>query len=118
MLQAAPSPSGVETLRTLPTLPSDPVASRLIEAAYLYTQARYCIVDWVQIHAWHRQREQICYATGDDDLESQIGMLFYQIQGDSLLKPVGAYFIWIVYAIGARFSVNHEHSSTVSTIVV
>ncbi|KAF4970530.1 hypothetical protein FSARC_2439 [Fusarium sarcochroum] len=96
MLQAAPSPSGVETLRTLPDLPSEEIASHLIEAAYLYTQARYCIVDWVQIREWHRRREQICYAGPNDDLDSQIG----------------AYFIWIVYAIGARFSVHHEHASS------
>ncbi|KAL2821300.1 fungal-specific transcription factor domain-containing protein [Aspergillus cavernicola] len=96
MLQAAPSSSGMEAPSTLPTLPSSQVASHLVEAAYLYTQARYCVVDWAQVHEWHRKREEICFAgTHDDDVESQIG----------------AFFIWIVYAIGAQFSGNYENLS-------
>lgn len=45
----------------------------MIETVYFYTQARYCIVDWIRVREWHRQREQICYASQDDDIESQIG---------------------------------------------
>lgn len=56
-------------------LPPDQVTTRLVETAYLYTQARYCVVDWVQLREWHRRREQICYAGRDGSLESQTGRL-------------------------------------------
>lgn len=73
MLQAAPSPSGAESQTTLPMLPSEEVGRRLLEAAYLYTQARYCIVDWVKVREWHHRREEICYVGREDSIESQIG---------------------------------------------
>lgn len=36
--------------------PSEAVGRQLIEATYQYTQARYCIVDWVQVRSWHDHR--------------------------------------------------------------
>lgn len=75
MLQAAPSSSETEAPSTLPELPSSQIASRLMEAAYLYTQARYCVLDWIQIREWHQKREDICFAGTRDDIETQISML-------------------------------------------
>ncbi|KAL3441360.1 fungal-specific transcription factor domain-containing protein [Aspergillus insuetus] len=95
MLQAAPSSSETEAPSTLPALPSSQIASRLMEAAYLYTQARYCVLDWIQIREWHQKREDICFAGTRDDIETQIS----------------AFFIWMVYAIGAQFSGSHVNSS-------
>lgn len=119
MLQAAPSPSGVESPTTLPMLPPEEVGQRLIEAAYLYTQARYCIVDWVRIREWHQQREEICYVSSEDSLELQIGTETESTSSgrvciNKVSLHLGAFFIWIIYAIGARFSANHEHASPVS----
>lgn len=65
-------------------------AQQLVEEAYAYVQARYCIVDWVQIRHWHRQRDHFLSSTPDSDASSQ----------------TGAFFIWIIYAIGARFNTD------------
>jgi hypothetical protein len=46
-----------------------------MEAAYLYTQARYCVLDWIQIREWHQKREDICFAGTRDDIDTQISML-------------------------------------------
>lgn len=78
----------------LPELPPDSAAKQLVEAAYMYTQARYCIVDWVQVRKWHQQRESLCYATrqGTDETRTE------------------AFFVWIIYAIGARLASHSEYS--------
>lgn len=78
----------------LPELPPDTAAKQLVEAAYLYTQARYCIVDWVQVRKWHQQRDSICYASRREDDQTRIG----------------AFFVWIIYAIGARLGSHSEYS--------
>lgn len=58
---------------SLPLLPSSNGARKLVDAAYFYTQARYCIVDWNQISAWHQQRENISYVSCQDSIKSQTG---------------------------------------------
>ncbi|CAG8020474.1 unnamed protein product [Penicillium nalgiovense] len=80
---------------SLPLLPSSNGARKLVDAAYFYTQARYCIVDWNRISAWHQQRENISYVSCQDSIKSQ----------------TGAFFIWIIYAIGARLIPNPENST-------
>ncbi|KIW17034.1 hypothetical protein PV08_04225 [Exophiala spinifera] len=92
MLQGGTTTSEMQA-STLPELPSQKVGHLLLETVYLYIQARYCIVDWVQLREWHQRRETICYSTKEDDLDSQ----------------TGAYFIWIIYAIGAGFVPNPEY---------
>ncbi|KIW47681.1 hypothetical protein, variant [Exophiala oligosperma] len=92
MLQGGTSTSEMQAT-TLPELPSREVGHLLLETVYLYIQARYCIVDWVQLREWHQRRDTICYSTKDDDLDTQ----------------TGAYFIWIIYAIGAGFVSNPEY---------
>lgn len=58
---------------SLPVLPSSNGARKLVDAAYFYTQARYCIVDWNQISAWHQQRDAIAYVSSQDSAKSQTG---------------------------------------------
>ena len=58
----------------LPELPSESVGSYLLEATYVYTQGRYCLVDWVQVRQWHQYRESICTAAGMNDVGAQTGM--------------------------------------------
>ncbi|CAI7615022.1 unnamed protein product [Penicillium pancosmium] len=57
-----------------PPLPSDARARELVDTVYFYTQARYCIIDWVQLREWHRNRESIAYATTSDPVDLQIVM--------------------------------------------
>ncbi|KAI2689285.1 transcriptional regulator family: Fungal Specific TF [Penicillium roqueforti] len=71
---------------TLPPLPSSSGAKKLVDAAYFYTQARYCIVDWTQLGIWHQQREEIAQVSPQSPVESQ----------------TGAFFIWIAYFARAR----------------
>ncbi len=73
-LQYSPSAAELEE-GALPELPSILAAGHLIETVYLYTQARYCLVDWVQIHKWHQQREAICFSSREDGIESQTGQI-------------------------------------------
>jgi len=82
---------------SLPALPSSNRAKALVDTVYFYTQARYCIIDWTQLREWHRVRESIAYTPADGPVESQIG----------------AYFIWIIYAIGACLVANPETSTEV-----
>jgi hypothetical protein len=83
--------------KSLPALPSSNRAKALVDTVYFYTQARYCIIDWTQLREWHRDREAIAYTSTDGPLDAQIG----------------AYFIWIIYAIGACLVANPETSTEV-----
>jgi hypothetical protein len=57
----------------LPALPSSNGARKLVDAAYFYTQARYCIIDWTQLSEWHQDREAIAYVTTRDPVPVQTG---------------------------------------------
>lgn len=113
MLQGGTTTSEMQAT-TLPELPSREVGRLLLETVYLYIQARYCIVDWVRLREWHQRRETICYSTKEDDLDTQTGrdpltrgiLLKTQRAAHSIL---GAYFVWIIYAIGAGFVPNPEY---------
>ncbi|KAJ6171843.1 hypothetical protein N7470_000910 [Penicillium chermesinum] len=80
---------------TLPALPSDASSRDLVDAVYFYTQARYCIIDWGRLREWHRDRATIAYTTDDGPVDSQ----------------TGAFFLWIIYAIGACLIPNSESST-------
>ncbi|KIV92480.1 hypothetical protein PV10_03774 [Exophiala mesophila] len=102
MLQGVPTNSELQAA-TLPKLPPEETANMLLESAYLYTQSRWCLVDWVRVREWHRQRETICYSEEQDEQEAQIG----------------AYFVWIIYALGAGFVQTPEipaRARTTSTL--
>jgi hypothetical protein len=88
-------PSAVEDeIQTLPKLPSEETADLWFETVYFYIQARYCILDWVQIREWYKDREIICYA----------------IESDSLDARKGAFFVWMIMAIASRFVARPENS--------
>ncbi|KAK4495610.1 hypothetical protein PRZ48_012878 [Zasmidium cellare] len=67
--------------------PEEDLAQRIVERAYSYVQARYCIVDWVQLREWHQRRDSYLDSAHESDAQSQ----------------TPAFFIWMIYAIGARF---------------
>ncbi|CAG8372582.1 unnamed protein product [Penicillium salamii] len=83
---------------TLPALPSSNGARKLVDAAYFYTQARYCIVDWNQLGIWHQQRENLALTSAESPIKAQ----------------TGAFFVWIIYAIGARLIPDPEDSTEAS----
>lgn len=58
---------------TLPMLPGSSGARKLVDAAYFYTQARYCIVDWTQLGIWHQQRDELAYVSPQSSVKSQTG---------------------------------------------
>ena len=43
----------------LPDVPSESMGEQLIETTYLYTQARYWIVDWIKVREWHHRRDEL-----------------------------------------------------------
>lgn len=57
----------------LPMLPGSSGARKLVDAAYFYTQARYCIVDWTQLGLWHQQRYELAYVSPQSSVNSQTG---------------------------------------------
>ena len=57
----------------LPSLPPTDRARALVDTAYFYTQARYCIVDWTQLCEWHQYRGSIAYVSPDGPVETQAG---------------------------------------------
>lgn len=57
----------------LPALPPNDRARELVDAVYFYTQARYCIIDWIQLREWHRDREAIAYTSTESSTASQTG---------------------------------------------
>ncbi|KAJ3492657.1 hypothetical protein NLG97_g5238 [Lecanicillium saksenae] len=77
---------------SLPDVPSAEHSEKLIQTVYLHTQARYCIVDWARVHRLNEMRETVCHVALDNDIEAQ----------------TDAYFLWIIYAIGAQFSSGSE----------
>ncbi|KAJ6123230.1 hypothetical protein N7512_005695 [Penicillium capsulatum] len=81
--------------KTLPDLPPSARAKALVDTVYFYTQARYCIVDWAQLREWHREREAIAYVSTEGPVALQ----------------TGAFFIWIIYAIGDCLVPNPENST-------
>ncbi|KAL4916506.1 fungal-specific transcription factor domain-containing protein [Aspergillus aurantiobrunneus] len=94
MLHGNKATSEIEE-EALPPLPSSNNARALVDTVYFYTQARYCIVDWTRVREWHRNRDAIAYISSQGPVEAQRG----------------AFFIWIIYAIGARLISNPENSS-------
>ncbi|KAK4496049.1 hypothetical protein PRZ48_013318 [Zasmidium cellare] len=93
MLQSAPTGGtfareNTELARDVPyPSPSEDKCNRLLDAAYQYTQARYCIVDWSQIKRWHSRRDELCSVE----------------QTGALHDRTAAYFLWMIYGIGAGF---------------
>ena len=79
----------------LAKLPAPYIADEYLETAYQYTQARYCIVDWVKLRQWHGQRKEVCFLS----------------QHDSVKDMKKAFFLWIVYAIGAQLTGDAEAES-------
>jgi hypothetical protein len=71
------------------------IADRCLETAYRYTQSRYCIVDWVKLREWHRQRDEVCFVS----------------QRGRIRDMKKAYFLWIAYAIGAQITGDAEPES-------
>ena len=97
---------------SLPPLPSSSGAKKLVDAAYFYTQARYCIVDWTQLGIWHQQREEIAQVSPQSPVEAQTGRSQpARRQNANINFLSGAFFIWIVYAIGARLIPDSENST-------
>lgn len=60
-------------INSFPPLPSSNGARKLVDTAYFYTQARYCIVDWTQLGIWHQQRDEIACISPQSPIESQTG---------------------------------------------
>lgn len=99
----------------LPALPSSKRARELVDMVYFYTQARYCIIDWTRLCEWHRDREAIAYTSTEDSVTSQTGKYAFEIGASqhNLHSGAGAFFIWIIYAIGACLVSNTENSTEV-----
>ncbi|KAJ5095636.1 hypothetical protein NUU61_004992 [Penicillium alfredii] len=112
MLQGRPFISDIEG-DDLPTLPPSNQARQLVDTAYFYTQARYCITDWVQLREWHRDREAIAYTSTQGPVESQTGKFYFMQpeRSNTADSQPGAFFIWIIYGIGARLVQTPENSS-------
>lgn len=72
-LAVPPALPGSEN-NSLPELPSEGFANAFLETTYIYTQGRYCLVDWVQVRQWHQNRESICKAARLHDAEAQTGL--------------------------------------------
>ncbi len=83
---------------SLAELPSPEAANFLLETSFAYTQARYCVADWVRIRAWFRQWQTVCLASSSDDADLQ----------------TGAYFLWMTFAIGAQTEPDSRHPPDVS----
>jgi len=74
MVYGRPFVPEIETT-SLPALPSSNGARKLVDAAYFYTLARYCIIDWVQLSVWHQNRDALAYVSPRASIESQTGNL-------------------------------------------
>lgn len=88
-----PLTTAKQQMGSMAELPGRRDADALLEIAFSYTQARYCVADWVRIRAWYQQWEAVCSApyVGDPDLQT------------------GAYFLWMTFAIGAQADPNINH---------
>ena len=59
---------------SLPVLPPETQANVLFETTYRYIQARYTLVDWVQVHHWQQQREKVCCLMNSNEAAPPIGI--------------------------------------------
>lgn len=66
--------------------PNSERADDLLQTTFNYVQARYCIVDWVQLQEWHQARDLYLASNQQSNVEAQ----------------TAAFFLWLVYAIGVR----------------
>lgn len=99
---------------SLPALPPSSRARALVDTVYFYTQARYCIVDWAKLREWHRDRDSIAYISTDGPIALQTGTNFINWESiRGINPPEGAFFIWIIYAIGDCLVPNPESSTEV-----
>nr|WVH01968.1 fungal-specific transcription factor domain [Naematelia aurantialba] len=73
-------------INSSPALPPSSVADALFDALYYHVQARYPFPDWSRLRDYHLRRQQVCQAGEAADIDDRIG----------------AFFIWMVYAIGVE----------------
>ena len=106
LCEVAPSDNAVEP-------PSQVMGDRLIQAAYYYVQARYCIVDWNSVREWHRKRDTLFSASSKDDAVVRTGEYSRHRSLNSLTRSQGAFFVWLLYAIGTQLTPGAETSAEV-----
>lgn len=75
ILHSGPSAAQVGSL---PGVPTGAKADEYVQTVFFYTQARYCIVDWVRVHQWNQDRERVCKATKESNVEDQTGKDLYR----------------------------------------
>ena len=69
---------------SLHELPSPEVADAIFEAAFLYTQARYCVVDWATVKQWHNERVEICSRAYAGDASGKISQYVFSDDSHTL----------------------------------
>nr|XP_018265105.1 uncharacterized protein I303_03288 [Kwoniella dejecticola CBS 10117]OBR87263.1 hypothetical protein I303_03288 [Kwoniella dejecticola CBS 10117] len=69
-----------------PSIPSLPVAEKILHTVYLHLQCRYPFLDWDQIHLWHSNRDSYLNVDVKADYKDQ----------------VAGFFLWMIYAIGVQ----------------
>ncbi|OXB38059.1 hypothetical protein J007_02164 [Cryptococcus neoformans] len=73
-----------------PSLPPANVAECILNNVYRHLQCRYPFLDWARVRHWHLKRESLCFCASSAPLDDQLG----------------AFFIWMVYALGAEFDLQ------------
>ncbi|KAK4687077.1 hypothetical protein P7C73_g3034, partial [Tremellales sp. Uapishka_1] len=73
------------TVNPDPKLPPSALADRIFSSVYQHVQSRYPFLDWPRLRAWHSRREHVCHLD----------------ENSSTDDTIGAYFIWMIYAVGA-----------------
>lgn len=62
-----------ESGEALPVLPPERRARVLVDTVYFYTQARYCIINWVQLRDWQKDQQAIAYTSTEGPIAAQTG---------------------------------------------
>ncbi|ORY25361.1 fungal-specific transcription factor domain-domain-containing protein [Naematelia encephala] len=75
-----------------PSLPAKEVGAALLDSFYMHVQARYPFVDWRQLRGWLARQDEMVVQKGQFPINSAEGRE----------KGTASFFIWMVYAIGAR----------------
>ncbi|WVQ66218.1 uncharacterized protein L199_004397 [Kwoniella botswanensis] len=112
---ARPSPSSHpphppalhENLTPLPDPPSENLGIHYITTVYYRVQSRYGFLDWVNIQSWQADHKRLC---GLRPLDS---LLTNNDTTTTVQDHYGAFFLWMLYGLGAKLCENDIGSGMV-----
>ncbi|ODO07717.1 hypothetical protein I350_03291 [Cryptococcus amylolentus CBS 6273] len=88
---------------SLPPPPSEAIGNHYISTVYVWIQSRYGFLDWVAIQRWQANATELCVL---QPLQWKDGGL---PEDDKVKDCYGAFFLWMIYGLGAKLCERDPH---------